>query len=273
MNRKVNSPVVIATLLLALILAASIGDVSTVAAQGSPSTPGKPEVMPGERDGQIAVSWGSVEQASYYVIAWLAHADYTSDIAAGRDWRNSISYKTIANRGQTSHTVTRLDPTAQYWFTLGARSERYSRPRWSPWADLVTPTVDDVACTHDRDALVALYDSTGGENWRNKFNWLSDTAPIKDWSGVSIDGDGCVVVLYLDNNNLVGSIPPELGRLAKLDTLDLDGNELSGEIPSELGNLSNLTVLSMDHNELSGPIPPSWAASQTSPISSCGTTN
>ena len=273
MNRKVKTPALIATLLLAVILAASIGDVSTVSAQGGVSTPGKPVVIPGQRDGRVVISWESVENASYYAIAWLAHADYTADIAADRDWRNSISYLNIANRGQTSHTVTRLDPTAQYWFALGARSERYSRPQWSPWADLVTPSVDDVACTEDRAALVALYDSTDGENWRNKFNWLSDTAPIKDWSGVSIDGDGCVVVLYLDNNNLVGRIPPELGRLAKLDTLDLDGNELSGEIPPELGNLSNLTVLSMDHNELSGPIPPSWAASRTSPISSCGTTS
>ena len=113
-----------------------------------------------------------------------------------------------------------------------------------------------MACTHDRDALVALYESTNGESWRNSVNWLSETEPIGKWFGVSVDGNGCVLVLYLDNNELVGSIPPELGSLAKLDTLDLDGNELSGEIPTELGSLSNLTVLSMDHNELSGPIPP-----------------
>ena len=205
MNRKLKTPALIATLMLALLLAASIGDVSTVAAQGGVTAPGKPVVIPGQRDGRVVVSWEAVQEASHYVIAWLAHADYTADIAAGRDWRNSISYKTIANSGQTSHTVTRLDPTTQYWFTLGARSERYSRPQWSPWADLVTPSVDDVACTHDRDALVALYESTDGESWRNSVNWLSETEPIGNWFGVSVDGNGCVLVLYLDNNDLLAA--------------------------------------------------------------------
>ena len=40
MNRKVKTLALIATLLLAVMLAASIGDVSTVAAQGGSSTRG-----------------------------------------------------------------------------------------------------------------------------------------------------------------------------------------------------------------------------------------
>ena len=74
MNRKVKTPALIATLLLAVILAASIGDVSTVSAQGGGSTPGKPEVMPGQSDGEVIVSWEAVEHANYYVVAWLAYA-------------------------------------------------------------------------------------------------------------------------------------------------------------------------------------------------------
>ena len=255
-SRKVKTSAMIGTLLLAVLLAASAGGVSSVAAQGGLSTLGKPEVMPGQRDGQVIVSWEAGAQAEYYVIAWLANADYNADIAAGRDWRESIVFRTFSNHGQTSHTVTRLDQDARYWFALGTSSGRFNRPQWSPWADLVKPSGDAAACAQDRNALVALYNSTDGPSWRNNVNWLSDSEPLGNWFGVSTDGNGCVVVLYLDNNGLSGRIPSELGNLAKLNTLDLDGNRLSGEIPAELGNLSNLTVLSLDHNKLSGAIPP-----------------
>ena len=110
-------------------------------------------------------------------------------------------------------------------------------------------------CLGDRDALVALYNSTNGPRWRNNVNWLTNN-PIGTWFGVSTDSNGCVLVLYLDNNGLRGQLPPELGNLTSLDTLDMDGNRISGEIPAEIGNLTNLTVLSFDHNRHSGPIPP-----------------
>ena len=44
----------------------------------------------------------------------------------------------------------------------------------------------------------------------------------------------------LGNNNWSGEIPPELGGLANLESLDLSGNQLRGEIPPELGGLANL---------------------------------
>ena len=62
--------------------------------------------------------------------------------------------------------------------------------------------------------------------------------------------------LYLDGNQLTGSIPPELGNLSNLTGLYLSNNQLSGEIPPELGNLSNLTALYLSDNQLTGRIPP-----------------
>ena len=47
----------------------------------------------------------------------------------------------------------------------------------------------------------------------------------------------------LDQNDLSGEIPPELGDLANLKSLNLEYNELSGEIPPELGDLANLKSL------------------------------
>ncbi len=81
--------------------------------------------------------------------------------------------------------------------------------------------------------LVTFYHATGGDNWTNNDNWLSD-APIGTWYGVTTDGIGRVVELGLAYNNLLGTIPPELSNLTALTNLYLSWNQLSGEIPSEL---------------------------------------
>ena len=106
----------------------------------------------------------------------------------------------------------------------------------------------------DRAALVALYNATDGANWHNNGNWLSN-APMGEWHGVTTDSDGRVTQLILDNNQLTGGIPAELGSLTKLDWLYLSGNQLSGEVPSSLGSLANLQWLHLDGNQLSGEIP------------------
>mgnify|MGYP003325697304 CR=1 FL=1 len=58
-------------------------------------------------------------------------------------------------------------------------------------------------------------------------------------------------------DRLAGEIPPELGNLTNLTSLDLGSNQLTGEIPSELGNLANLYYLNLSDNQLSGQIPES----------------
>ena len=62
--------------------------------------------------------------------------------------------------------------------------------------------------------------------------------------------------VYLNGNELTGSIPPELSNLIKLSVLNLGGNKLSGSIPSELGDLNVLTEVYLNGNELTGSIPP-----------------
>ncbi len=61
--------------------------------------------------------------------------------------------------------------------------------------------------------------------------------------------------LFLNGNQLSGSIPPELGNLSNLDDLFLYDNLLSGRIPPELGNLASLSYLYLNDNQLSGSIP------------------
>lgn len=120
----------------------------------------------------------------------------------------------------------------------------------------VTVTVDAVPDNAaDREALVALYESTRGESWVNATNWLSDR-PLAEWHGVGMDDDGRVVTLALGDNGLNGAIPPEIGQLAALTDLSMDYNDLSGGLPVELGNLVNLASLQLEGSGLSGPIPP-----------------
>jgi Leucine-rich repeat (LRR) protein len=101
------------------------------------------------------------------------------------------------------------------------------------------------------EALVALYNSTDGDNWTDNTNWLTGTAP---WFGVNTE-NGHVVELWLDNNQLSGPIPAELGDLANLRVLQLSDNQLTGDIPVELGGLANLVSMWMGVNQLTGSIP------------------
>ncbi len=118
----------------------------------------------------------------------------------------------------------------------------------------------------ERDALVALYNATGGAtDWNDNTGWLSgDPCAAPDtWKGVICDSfngpDGFqhVSAINLSNNGLTGQLPDEIGDLAGLKILRLTGNDLSGPIPSTIGNLGELQNLYLDQNKLSGEIPTS----------------
>ncbi len=119
----------------------------------------------------------------------------------------------------------------------------------------ITLVKDDEA--QDRAVLQALYRATDGTRWTTNTNWNTPAA-LNTWHGVTTDSDGRVTVLHLDNNNLSGPIPAELGHLTSptyLTDLNLSNNDLTGPIPAELGNLTDLRILDLSHNQLTGPIP------------------
>jgi len=105
----------------------------------------------------------------------------------------------------------------------------------------------------DSMALVALYNATNGANWTNTWN-LSQ--PVATWFGIETNSEGCVRVVDLSDNNLIGTIPAELGNLLSVEEISLKSNQLSGSIPPELGNLLNLEYIHLATNELTGSIPP-----------------
>ena len=106
----------------------------------------------------------------------------------------------------------------------------------------------------ERAALMALYDSTGGDGWSRRENWNTST-PVRYWYGVTVDAVGSVESLYLHNNNLTGAIPPQIEHLKGLKTVDLSANALTGAIPAQIGALGRLSDLNLSHNSLTGAIP------------------
>jgi len=102
----------------------------------------------------------------------------------------------------------------------------------------------------EKAALIALYNSTVGDNWTDNTNWLAGDPCMDNWYGITCDGNSNISQITLSFNNLVGTIPPELGSLINLTDLYLNSNELTGNIPSELGNLSNLGDMSLRWNGL-----------------------
>jgi Leucine-rich repeat (LRR) protein len=58
--------------------------------------------------------------------------------------------------------------------------------------------------------------------------------------------------LHMDDNKLTGTIPTELGQPPRLQQLYLHGNQLTGPIPTELAELGVLNILTLHYNSLGG---------------------
>ena len=153
-------------------------------------------------------------------------------------------------------------------------------PRRQPAEDVMPPPSAPSAET-DKEALLAIFEATGGETWDDSGTWAG-FSPIGEWQGVGVDGNapagdprvaptpvpgsptptptipgadaGRVTGLAL--SGLTGPLPPELGNLTALETLSITNSDLSGELPPELGNLSSLETLIITDSRLGGELPP-----------------
>ena len=126
-------------------------------------------------------------------------------------------------------------------------------------------------------------------SWNESFdlcNWTGVTCARKhkrvsglNLSGMKLTGvisPSFLTSVSLSHNSFHGSIPPEVGKLFRLQHLNLSNNVLGGgiplglsncsallnnlehEIPSELASLSSLVLLSLRRNALTGKLPASF---------------
>ena len=104
----------------------------------------------------------------------------------------------------------------------------------------IQPNVDDSL------ALVDLYKSTKGADWKNKRGWIKST--VSNWYGVVLDSLGRVTELNLPLNNLFGTLPQSLNKMSNLKTLQLNNNHLMGNVPLSSTLLSNISYLDISYN-------------------------
>ncbi len=118
-----------------------------------------------------------------------------------------------------------------------------------------TTTTTILSIDDKRDALIAFYYGTNGDNWQNRGNWLGNAGSECTWYGITCNADNNIISMDLADNHLEGEIPASIAYLPYLERLDLSDNSLGGSIPDEIESLSELKVIKVNGNLLSGNIP------------------
>ncbi|XP_009344722.2 probable LRR receptor-like serine/threonine-protein kinase At3g47570 [Pyrus x bretschneideri] len=87
-------------------------------------------------------------------------------------------------------------------------------------------------------------------------NSWNDSVDLCSWVGVTCNhANKRVMILNLEAQKLVGSVPPSIGNLTHLTGINLIDNNFHGEIPQEIGRLLGLQYLNLSSNSFGGKIP------------------
>ena len=103
---------------------------------------------------------------------------------AGSTSRAEATDRLLPNRRPRSRTP-RIHHAAGSWAAAAARPPSTEEGEATPETD--------------REALIALYNATDGENWYHD-NWLTGE-PLDQWERVNTDDNGRVIELILGGNN------------------------------------------------------------------------
>lgn len=112
-----------------------------------------------------------------------------------------------------------------------------------------TPDGDeDEPDMNQRDILETLYRRTGGDNWKQRDNWMKTDIDFCEWEGVTCD-TGSVESINLSDNNLHGIIPTSIYKLPKLKTLTLESNSIDIDFDG-IENAERLITLDLSHTDI-----------------------
>ena len=162
-------------------------------------------VRDGANPGEVVIAWDAVPEATHYRVGYVNMVtDYPLAKASQTgNWLEAFVYVDVEAQnftvvgGRTEYTIRRLEQGVRHAFTVRTGDSPHgdytwpSNPRWQfhPVAGRgggcpsVSP-MPDTASDAARAALAALYAATGGTNWENNTNWLSEK-PVGDWYGVA----------------------------------------------------------------------------------------
>jgi len=123
----------------------------------------------------------------------------------------------------------------------------------------------------EKTALQTVYNALNGPNWdsQNDANTADDwdfSQPVTNaWYGVTISniaGQDHITKLELSSfnspgqNNVIGTLPDEIGNFPMLTKLHIEYTDLTGTtLQPAIGNLANLEQLYMSNCNLNGNIP------------------
>ena len=145
-------------------------------------------------------------------------------------------------------------------------------PRWSSKSGWMT---SDSECTWEYTSHTDHCDSDGNIIWIDiKENALVGAIPLEISSllpflrGIDLSRNQLYEVFpihlqqltalefyFVEENDIVGSIPSEIGLMTNLQLLSLSQNRLKGSIPTEIGRLTNLKHFELSKNSLTGILP------------------
>jgi hypothetical protein len=116
-----------------------------------------------------------------------------------------------------------------------------------------------------RYALLTLWFQQAFTNttWNNQNGWLVNANECNTWNGIVctpihlggiVGTQDVVTTLNLVNNNMIGTIPADLGLLTALVYLDVQDNALTGTLPTSIEQWTALQLFSVGNNALTGTL-------------------
>ncbi|MFY0605352.1 MAG: T9SS type A sorting domain-containing protein [Cyclobacteriaceae bacterium] len=163
------------------------------------------------------------------------------------DGDRDSEYFRISSDSLFSRNISRFEYEQDYKLRLGVKDSSLAF-----FEKEVTLLVDG-GRSMDSLALIELYQSLDGGNWR--FKWDVENHPISEWVGIYLNDHNRVSKISLRSNKLSGNLPDGIGKLRFLRDLDLTGNNIQGEIPKGIQYAKSLIRLRLGDNEMSGSIP------------------
>ena len=134
-----------------------------------------------------------------------------------------------------------------------SNTPQYQAMQWLVFQDKTLPdykSVDFSFRLTQRYAYFVLFLATGGDDWVSiseeeilMEDLVKDTHECEGFLGVECNVQGEITSLNLRRQNLVGSLPAEIGLLTSLQNLELWENSLVGSLPGGIGKLTNLGML------------------------------
>ena len=100
-------------------------------------------------------------------------------------------------------------------------------------------------------------------SWKNISGWLDDEEEC-NWHGITCtpidfgDGSGALMAvtsMNLQQQNISGTLPPDLGLLTSMENFEIYENDLYGTIPDSFNKWTNLTTFYVFHNKITGTVP------------------